>query len=103
LEPDGDDVFCRLGRMELSSYLHRQLEAWIADDGLAVDPAPAPDPSEEHVLYGGVWLCPADGSLMRESEQRPGAICSECGRCLPSRFMYMLIKLHSHERLQPKA
>lgn len=91
LEAKVDKLICPRGEMELSWVLRQELERWVADGSIEVPRA--------KLCWGGVWHCPRDDALMRESDGR--ATCPDCGRHLSGRVLYMMIEFHTHAPIAP--
>lgn len=78
---------CSSGTMGLSPKAHADLL------GIAANPPRTPEPLRR--AWGGHWHCPRDGAAMRETDGMIG--CPDCGRFIPSRVLYHIMKSHIHQ------
>jgi hypothetical protein len=85
VEADRGRLVCPVGGADFSPTMRIWLTDIVTDN---------PTLSERSTSRrGGSWYCPADRTLMAESDGR--VACPSCGRNLPGNVMYQLIEVHA--------
>lgn len=89
LEIVNGTLACRRGGMGLSEVMQAELRQIVATGS-------ATRPARSEVRLGGEWCWPADGKRMTEVDGIWE--CLACGRFLPGRVLYQVVKFHVHAR-----